>query len=62
MECTYCGEELNCIDYYGLGNPFRSDFIKQGDIYRCENEECEMYYEHFHTRDNGDELHEGYPC
>lgn len=62
MECPYCGEELTCDDYYGIGNPMRNDFKKLGDIYKCQNEKCEMYQEHFYTRNNEDELHEGYPC
>jgi hypothetical protein len=62
MECPYCSIELNYNDYYGLGNPFSTGFKKQGDIHRCENEECEVYMEHFYTRNNWDELFEGYPC
>lgn len=61
MECPYCEKELHCHDYYGLGNPFRDGFEKQGDIYKCDNEDCEMYQESFYT-DSRDELHEGYPC
>jgi len=37
MECPYCGSELKYHDYYGKGNPFRSDFKKSGDIYQCQN-------------------------
>lgn len=62
MECPYCEEELNDHDYYGRGIPGRSDFQKVGDIYKCENEECEAYQQTFYTRGNNDELHEGYPC
>jgi hypothetical protein len=62
MECPYCGAELNCIDYYGfyLGH---DQWDKQGDIYECENEECEsgLFNYHFHTDLQGN-LHEGYPC
>lgn len=61
MECTYCEEELNYHDYYGRGIPMRGGFEKLGDIYKCENEECEMFEEHFYT-DKQDNLHEGYPC
>lgn len=61
MECIYCEEELSVHDYYGYGNPFSSNFKKEGDIYKCENEECEAYEGHFYT-DRQDNLHEGYPC
>lgn len=61
MNCPYCEEEMPAHDYWGIGNPFRSDFVKRGDIYKCQNEECEMYGESFYT-DQSDELHEGYPC
>lgn len=62
MDCPYCEEELNCTDYYGRGNPNSFDFVKTGDIYKCENEECEMYNESQHTRDDSGELHDGFPC
>ena len=73
MECPCCGEELNCIDHYGTGRPehyygtaangiyYPSTYEKLGDIFKCDNEECECYEEHFYT-DTNDELHEGYPC
>lgn len=61
MNCLYCDEELKLHDYYGRGNPFRSDFVKIGDIFKCENEECEAFDEHFYT-DQNDELFQGYPC
>ena len=61
MKCPYCGEELEYHDYYGNGIPGRNDFKKIGDIFKCENEECEAYEEHFYT-DRNDELCEGYPC
>lgn len=61
MECPYCEGELRYHDYYGLGIPMREDFKKLGDIYMCDNEECEAYQEHFYT-DQNDELREGYPC
>lgn len=48
MECTYCGSELGCVDFYGKG--LGSDFRKEGDIYKCVNwegfetkEEAEKY-------------------
>lgn len=61
MECSYCEEELENHDYYGLGIPGSDGFDKSGDIYKCMNEECEMYDEHFYT-DNQGNLHDGYPC
>lgn len=62
MECPCCEKELECHDYYGLGIPGRSDFKKIGDIFKCDTEECLYYQEHFYTKENGDELFEGYPC
>jgi hypothetical protein len=60
MECPYCGLELIFEDYYGRGLSEHA-FEKLGDIYRCNNEDCESYREYFYT-DSNDELHEGYPC
>ena len=77
MECPYCGEELEHEDTFGntdyclgiigyIGDGFYTKRYpeKYGDIYQCENEECEMYQEYFYTIDNenNNELHEGYPC
>ena len=62
MKCPYCGEELEYHDYYGFGNPNSNNFKKIGEIFKCENEDCEAYEEHFHTKENDDELYEGYPC
>lgn len=39
----------------------REGFEKIGDIFKCENEECEMFDEHFYTDRQGN-LQEGYPC
>lgn len=61
MDCPYCEEELNYHDYYGRGIPGREGFEKTGDIYKCENEDCEMFDENFYT-DKQNDLHEGYPC
>jgi hypothetical protein len=60
MDCPYCNQELNWHDYYGfyLGH---DQWDKQGDIFKCKNEECEVYEQHFYT-DEQDNLHEGYPC
>jgi hypothetical protein len=62
MECPYCGAELEWDDYYGfyLGN---DNWDKQGDIYKCLNEDCESgaFNNFFHT-DKQENLYEGYPC
>jgi hypothetical protein len=67
LECPYCGAELRWDDIYGrnlrldsFGN-IKPGFIKEGEIYRCDNEDCE-YQGWFHTHEDYDELHEGYPC
>ena len=68
MNCPYCEEELLYEDHYGLNlsmdsfNRTRPGYKKIGDIYRCDNEECEVYGEHFHVLVNTDEVREGYPC
>ena len=62
MECPYCNQELNCIDYYGhyLGN---DKWDKKGDIYKCYNEECDsIEFDNFFYTDLKGNLHEGYPC
>jgi hypothetical protein len=69
MECPYCGEELNYEEYYGKHNwemgpgvtGMRDWWDKTGDIYKCKNEECDAYEQHFYT-DKQDNLHEGYLC
>ena len=74
MECPYCKEELFYHDYYFTGRPAsfhgttgnglyypEQDYKKLGDIFKCENEDCEAFDEHFYT-DIYDDLNEGYPC
>lgn len=62
MECPYCETELNYQDYFGRICSHQDGKVL-GDIYKCKNEECECYEEHFHTyRDHPDDLKEGYPC
>lgn len=68
LNCPYCDEELIYQDYYGkLKHPEhywiypRSWIERAGDIYKCENEDCEAYEQHFYT-DQNDDLYEGYPC
>jgi hypothetical protein len=61
MNCPHCNKEMKYEDYYGKGIPGNYDFIKDGDIYECDNDECEMYAENFHTDVDGN-LYEGYPC
>ncbi len=60
MNCPNCTKELVYKDWYGTNMKFNGSGNKKGNIYSCENESCESYEEHFHTR-NG-ELQEGYPC
>jgi hypothetical protein len=73
VECPYCGEELRYQDEYfkgrlesfsgtaGCGLYYPSTKVHLGDIYKCKNEECEAYEQHFYT-DTQDNLKEGYPC
>ena len=62
MECPICNKELTCIDYFGRILNHQDGHV-QGDIYQCQNEECEGFQEYYHThRNNPDDLHEGYPC
>ena len=60
MLCPYCSHELGYHDWFGTNmgrNPH-----KTGDIYICQNEDCEAYEQHFYTRINDNELYEGFPC
>jgi hypothetical protein len=67
MECPYCDHELKYHDHYGKNlrldslDRIKPGYEKQGNIYKCMNEECEMYDEHFYT-DKQNNLHEGHPC
>lgn len=62
-KCPYCESDLNYHDYYGTGIPGLTPFEKRGEVYKCENQECdsEVFNYHFHTDKDGD-LKEGYPC
>lgn len=60
MECPYCEQELTYDDWYGTNMGYHRENNKLGDIYKCENESCEAFEEHFHTRN--EELVQGYPC
>lgn len=60
MDCPTCNRELEWHDWYGTNMGSTREPNKLGDIYICQNEECESYEEHFHTRQG--ELCEGYPC
>lgn len=76
MECPYCGQELSFEDTFGNRDyclnaigyypdyPVERNPVKGGDIYRCDNPECEMYQEYFYTLDSDEKpiLYEGYPC
>ena len=60
--CPYCDEELTYDEYFGLLAAHQSGKV-YGDIYTCNNEDCEAHGETFYTyRHNPDEVHEGYPC
>jgi hypothetical protein len=67
MKCIYCGRELTQEDIYGRNliidnwNKVNEGFIKEGDIYKCNNESCE-YQGHFYTQVDNDYIFEGYPC
>lgn len=68
MQCPYCEEELLRIDYYGYTKYSehywiypRSWIEKEGNIYQCQNDECERFCDYFYDRCDGD-LIEGYPC
>jgi hypothetical protein len=68
MNCPYCGAELTLDDYYGKTQHAEHYWIyphswieKEGDIFKCNNEDCGAYQETFYTDKQGD-LHEGYPC
>ena len=62
MKCAICNKDLTCIDYFGRILKHQDGHV-EGDIYQCQNEECEGYQEHYHThRNNPDDLHGGYPC
>jgi len=73
--CPCCEQELLYVDYYYIGKPSSfygtagngiyypqtSNYKKLGDIFKCNNEECEAYENHFYT-DEQNNLYEGYPC
>ena len=75
MECPHCEYELTYHDTYFTGKPERfygtagngiyypatSNYKKLGDIFKCMNEDCEAFDQHFYT-DSNDNLNEGYPC
>lgn len=72
MNCPYCDCDLTYQDEYFSGLPesfygtagngihYPSTKKHLGDIYKCKNEDCEAYDEHFYTVNN--DLREGYPC
>ena len=74
MNCPQCDYELEYHDYYFVGRPARyygnasngiyypsTNYKKRGDIFKCNNENCEMFEQFFYT-DERECLHEGYPC
>ena len=48
MECPYCEHELEYYDYYGR-IAAHQDGHKEGEIFKCVNENCEMFEESFHN-------------
>lgn len=61
-ECPYCGTELTYDDYFGRIAAHQDGKV-YGDIYKCNNEDCEAHQQTFYTyREGNGELHEGYPC
>lgn len=62
-ECPYCNHELVYHDYFGkyTGRGF-SGIEKRGTIYKCSNEACDAFDQHFYSYDSDGELREGYPC
>ena len=69
MDCPICGNELKCIDYFGTTRyaehyyTYPQSWIeKKGDIYQCQNEECDGFQNKYWSYIDSDELHEGYPC
>ena len=71
--CPYCDSDLTYRDEYFTGRPesfygtasngihYPSTKKHLGDIYKCVNDECEAYDQHFYT-DTNENLFEGYPC
>ncbi len=62
MNCPYCNKELIYHDWFGHNMKLDGSGVKCGDIYKCENEKCEVCGQTFYTRGNSDELKEGFPC
>lgn len=60
MECPYCNTELIEHDSFGFFSQSQSG-KKLGTIYKCGNESCEGYGQHFYAYED-QELKEGYPC
>ena len=62
-DCPHCGQELEYHDYFGkyTGRGF-SGIDRCGAIYKCANESCSAFDEHFWALDSDGVLHEGYPC
>jgi len=61
--CPYCEQELLSHDYFGkYTGRGMSGIDKRGEIYKCGNEACEAFDNHFYVYDIDNKLHEGYPC
>lgn len=68
-ECPHCGQELVYHDYFGKVKYADHYYLypqswieKTGEIFKCKNEDCEAFDEHFYAYDADGVLHEGYPC
>lgn len=62
-DCPHCGHELAYHDYFGksIGRGYIG-IEKRGEIYKCADEACEAFDEHFWALNSDGVLHEGYPC
>lgn len=60
-ECPECQEELIHIDNFGRFFQHQ-DGQTLGCIYKCGNELCNCFDEHFYQHDGDDEIKYGYPC
>lgn len=60
MNCPECDTQLICADIYGFYKG-RGHWDKNGDIYKCQNEDCDYFDEYFYTDKLGG-IRYGYPC
>ncbi len=68
FECPVCNEPLTYVDYFGqikhaehyYTRP-QSWIERKGEMYQCNNEECEGFQERYYAYDNEDRLRDGVP-